>query len=297
VEETRTAELSAETFLQQTEQNDSQPWALVVATYSPHQPYTVQPKNPFPYPAFRPSLSFNEQDLSDKQPEVARKAQGYDRRKPDQYQAIYDGQMRELQAVDEMVGALMDDLETLGERRDTLAIFISDNGFLHKDHRVYFKLWPYLDAVSVPLYASWPAHMTGGTTESALVANIDIAPTIFEATGISPGYPVDGNSLLTNPGHEWLLMELPSTISRVAAWYAYFDGERHYIEWSKGGTSESSGGGGLGSGLGGGGGSIPFIEDYDLTADPGELEASNTPDPAMTQLLRAAKTCAGASCP
>jgi arylsulfatase A-like enzyme len=313
-EETRTAATSAETFLDSAEQDDAQPWALTIATYSPHRPYTVQPKDPFPYPDFQPGPSFGERDLSDKNPVVAKKAHGYDKNAPTGYQEIYDGQMAELEAADEMVGSVLGELDRLGERDNTIAIFTSDNGFLEKDHSLYFKLWPYLDSVAVPLYLSWPGHVAGGAANDALVANIDIAPTIYDATGVAPGYTVDGHSLLASPGHDWLLLELPSTISHVPAWYSYLDGERQYIDWTKGGTAASSGAssaGRLGLGLfggpragvavntpgGGRGGAYPFVEDYDLTRDPAELSASNAPDPAMASLIEAAKSCAGAACP
>jgi arylsulfatase A-like enzyme len=155
-----------------------------------------------------------------------------------------------------------------------LAIFVSDNGFLWGQHSLMFKQWPYLESPHVPLYVTWPGRVPEGTVANRLVANIDIAPTIFEASGVEPGYVVDGRSLLSSPARPWLLLEFPESGDTSDPWSAFLSPTRHYIEWSDG-----------------------FVEDYDLIADPWELEAGNTPDAAIAAALAAARTCAGLACP
>ena len=112
--------------------------------------------------------------------------------------------------------------------------------------------------------------------DSRVAANIDIAPTIYQATGINPGYTVDGRSLLDNWQRKWLLLEFQDPdIPQIPPWYSYLaPGERQYVHWSDG-----------------------FIEDYNLRSDPAEMNASNAPDPSIEAKLAAAETCRGNSCP
>lgn len=265
----------ATSFLREAEARDRQPWALVVATNQPHYPWNGRPSVAQGLPPYSPFPSFGEQDLSDKHPAVADEAARFDARGPSWPPEVRNGQRWELQQVDEMVGDVMSQLDRLDERQRTLAIFTSDNGYMWGEHGVYHKLWPYLESVRVPLFASWPGHVAEGALDDRLVANIDIAPTIMEAAGVTPRYPVDGRSLFDGYDRPWLLLE--SAIKqdvRVPDWTGMVSDSREYIQWENG-----------------------FVEDYDLAADPYELDASNVSDPAVQAMLAQAGTCAGSDCP
>ena len=170
--------------------------------------------------------------------------------------------------VDAMVARIFHDL-TRAEAEDTLAIYTSDNGFLTGEHGLTRKSWPYLNAVRVPLLARGPG-VPAGEVSDELVANVDIAPTIYEATGTSPLLTQDGTSLLSPQEREWLFLEGPVG----QPFSAYLTTEREYARW----PGEER-------------------EDYDLGADPWQLDASNEPDPAVEAMLDAAEGCAGAACP
>lgn len=123
----------------------------------------------------------------------------------------------------------------------------------------------------MPFYAAWPGHLPAGELNTDLVANVDIAATIYEASGVAPGYTIDGHSLLGDVDRPWLFTEFPDPY-KSPSWAALWRPGRHYIEWEGG-----------------------FVEDYE--ADPSELEASNVPDPELDALLDEYRTCAGPSCP
>jgi arylsulfatase A-like enzyme len=55
-----------------------------------------------------------------------------------------------------------------------------------------------MDEVSsrVPLLIQWPGHIAPGRSTSALVQNIDYAPTLLDAAGVKPSTPMHGVSLL-----------------------------------------------------------------------------------------------------
>ena len=93
----------ARSFLEQAEQDDERPWALVLATSQPHAPWTGTPATFSPLPPWTAPPSFQEADLSDKNPSVAALAAGFARRGPEWPVEVRDGQRTELQQVDEMV--------------------------------------------------------------------------------------------------------------------------------------------------------------------------------------------------
>jgi arylsulfatase A-like enzyme len=261
-------------FFQAESAHPKQPWALEVATYSPHAPWTSMPTNPTAVPPFAPPFkpaSFQEADRTDKDSSVQRVSY------PDQtFEDQYHGQQLETQTADEEFAHLWKTIRDRQQAGNLLSFFLSDNGYAWGDHGLWGKGRPYIEDSRVPFYVRWPGHFTAGVGDSRIAANIDIAPTIYEATGIQPGYTVDGHSLLDNWQRQWLLLEFQATNNRaVAPWYSYLaPGKRQYIHWSDG-----------------------FVEDYNLTSDPAEMNASNAPDAAIEAKLNAAATCSGNSCP
>jgi arylsulfatase A-like enzyme len=274
--ETRVARSYADEFLDAAEAEDSRPWALLVAVNSPHYPWTVMPEHPSDLGSFMPTPAFGEADLSDKHPAVERwsNVKGW---YPNWFRTSRGPYLRELEATDEMIGGLFEDLGRHGEEHQTLAFFISDNGMMRGEHRLSSKIWPYLESVRVPFYARWPEHVASGSIDRRLAANIDIAPTIYDAAGLAPGYPVDGRSLLAPAQRSWFFLEYPQMAYSPPApppWSAYLTPTRHYIRWEDG-----------------------FVEDYDLRSDPAEMTASNAVDPAIARLLDQAQSCVGSACP
>jgi N-acetylglucosamine-6-sulfatase len=107
----------------------------------------------------------------------------------------YHCRLQSLQAVDESVRDLLVTLRETGELDNTLVIYTSDNGFLLGQHRLRGKVTPYEESIRVPLVMRGPG-VPHGKTVSDVVANIDLAPTIVDATNATPGLRMDGRSLL-----------------------------------------------------------------------------------------------------
>lgn len=109
-------------------------------------------------------------------------------------EGVYRDKLESMQAVDDLIGAVVGWLEALDEGH-TVLVFTSDNGFLHGEHRLIKKTYAYEEAIRVPLYvrnleASAPA------TIDELVVNNDLAPTLAALAGASVPAEVDGRSLL-----------------------------------------------------------------------------------------------------
>jgi N-acetylglucosamine-6-sulfatase len=99
-----------------------------------------------------------------------------------------------LLAVDESLGRITALLAEQQMLDDTLVIFMGDNGFAFGEHGLIDKRTAYESSMRVPLVMAG-AGLPAATTVSEVVANIDIAPTILDAAGLTPP-AMDGRSFL-----------------------------------------------------------------------------------------------------
>jgi N-acetylglucosamine-6-sulfatase len=113
------------------------------------------------------------------------------------YDTLYRNYAETLLALDESIGRVLDHLERTGLAENTLVIYMGDNGFLLGEHGLIDKRTAYEPSIRVPILAWSPGFIEPGTTISSLIRNIDVAPTIFEATGASSDrMQFDGTSFL-----------------------------------------------------------------------------------------------------
>ena len=278
-------EQQAKKYLAETEKQDDQPWFLYVAPNAPHPPSTALPRYRHAWVRpFKRTPGFREKDRSDKPPYVQEKHVGEQR-----VSRFYRRQMRALMPVDDLVSGVFQTLSEQGERRSTLAIYISDNGYMWGEHGLLNKRFPYTESIKAPLYARWPGHIAEGVTDERIVANIDLMPTILEAAGLEADFEPDGRSFLGFDARDRILNEYFADIDRIEipTWastrtYAY-----QYIEYY---DHE---------------GNLKFQEYYDLEEDPHQLQNTLTPwlgvaAPGTEELheqLQADRECAGSGCP
>ena len=112
------------------------------------------------------------------------------------YQRYIKSYLASVQSMDRQIGRLLDYLQQSGLLENTLIVYSSDQGFFLGENGWFDKRW--MDEVSsrVPLLMQWPGHIQPGTTSAALVQNIDFAPTLLAAAGVTPEKPMHGVSLL-----------------------------------------------------------------------------------------------------
>ncbi len=196
--------------------NSGRPLFLYVATQAPHagrnsdavrdDPAFAHLTHPFGSRAMRhfgrfenepfpKSRAFNEKSMKDKpahmytiDPLSTEATYGID--------AHYRAKLELLQAVDDLVETVITALSDTGMLENTLVVYTSDNGFFHGEHRIVTaKYFPYDEALRVPLLMRGPGF-PAGVTAAQFVTNIDVAPTIVELSGTTPGRVMDGRSLL-----------------------------------------------------------------------------------------------------
>ncbi len=140
--------------------------------------------------------SFNEADLADKPSNMRNAAKPMTQAQIDQLQLDYEGRIGSLLAVDDHVKKLVRTLRETGQLKNTLIVFVSDNGWLQGQHRVTGdKYLPYEESLRVPLIVRGPG-VPAGRTVRGQISNIDFAPTLVDAANAKPGRTMDGVSLL-----------------------------------------------------------------------------------------------------
>ncbi|WP_282942516.1 sulfatase-like hydrolase/transferase [Paenibacillus sp. RC67] len=108
-------------------------------------------------------------------------------------------------AMDYNVGLLMEQLERLNLRENTLICFMSDNGFSCGQGGIWGKgngTYPqnmYENSVKVPAIFSHPGRIPQGRVHSALLSQYDVMPTLLEYASIDnpQADPLPGHSFLT----------------------------------------------------------------------------------------------------
>lgn len=229
------------------------PFMLIFAPNAPHTPTRPADEDLPLYdtlPAYT-SPSYNEEDVSDKPTSISNKplmsAEGIE--KLDDFRRR---QILTLIALDRKIGEILDKLEETGQMDNTVIIFLSDNGKHWGEHRLDSKSTFYEESARVPFAMRYPALVPEPYVEDRLVANIDIAPTMYDLAGIPIPYRVDGRSLLDlfRPVRTWRDHILLEAWPDRGTWAAIHTGRYVYAE-TEGDLSEF----------------------YDLETDPYQLES------------------------
>lgn len=186
----------------------SRPWMLNLGIFDPH--HSFNPPNAYlqryldhlddiPLPAYehgelrtKPplqqvdhegayggTLGFAYEEMSDRDHRLVRAA----------YWAMID-------LIDAQLGCLLQYLEDVGERENTLILFTSDHGEMLGDHGIYLK-GPYFyePLLRVPMIVNGPG-VSSDIRNDALIELVDLAPTLLEAAGLDPHPGMQGRSFL-----------------------------------------------------------------------------------------------------
>ncbi|MBQ9080715.1 MAG: sulfatase-like hydrolase/transferase [Clostridia bacterium] len=178
--------------------SDDEPWLLTVNCFDPHPPYDAPTHLVEKYLARNiPDPIFNESDytLGEQLKKIYHQSKGVNapndtlRRE----RASYFGMC---EIVDMHFGRIIDRIDKLGLRDDTVIIISSDHGEMLGDHGLTHKGCRFYEgAVRVPLIFSCPARMKSGKVVRGITEYTDIAPTIAELCGVEFG-DVHGHSLV-----------------------------------------------------------------------------------------------------
>lgn len=101
-----------------------------------------------------------------------------------------------LVGVDESLGRVLNYLKENDLEKDTLVIYLGDNGFCFGEHGLIDKRHAYEASMRIPMLMQCPGLFEGGRTVTELVNTLDIAPTCLAAAGLQDPQQFVGASVL-----------------------------------------------------------------------------------------------------
>jgi len=179
---------------------EEDPFFLAVGLVRPHVPLIAPERHFAHYPDEEVVLSGDtRKDLQDV-PELAAATsnhQSYQMNEEEQRKSIA-AYHASISFMDEQVGRLLDTLDRLELRKNTVVVFISDHGFNLGEHTAWQKSSLWEESVRVPVIVSVPDMQTAGQRSEAIVELNDLYPTFLELAGYKNRAPdiLQGESLV-----------------------------------------------------------------------------------------------------
>ncbi len=108
--------------------------------------------------------------------------------------------------MDAQVGRVIDELERLGLRENTLVVLWGDHGYHLGENGVFTKMTNFELGTRVPLIVSRPSMKTAGQRTKSLIELVDLYPTLAECCDLPQPKHLEGISfvpLLEEPNQPW----------------------------------------------------------------------------------------------
>ena len=179
------------------EDNKDRPFLAYLAFYSVHTPLMGRPDLVEKYKkkaAKTPGVEFAEEEQiwpTDKKRKV----------RILQKHPVYAAMV---EAMDEAVGVVLEQLEKSGVADNTIVVFTSDNGGLATSEGLPTsnlplrggKGWVYEGGIREPWIVRWPGVTKAGSESGEPICSIDLFPTVAAAAGVRVNHTIDGIDIL-----------------------------------------------------------------------------------------------------
>jgi len=202
--ETRTTQLIEDSLivLDAFHSMEKKPFFLYLSFYQVHIPLGASEKYVEPYRKKKGELGLQDDDAQDFADEEQAHATDAPRKtRIRQNHAVYGGMVSHC---DESVGQILDKLDALGLRENTIVVFMTDNGGLttaegSPTSNLPFRCgkgWNYEGGIRAPLIVRFPKSITPNTVSDVPVISTDFYPTLLDLSGIplQPQQHLDGMS-------------------------------------------------------------------------------------------------------
>jgi N-acetylglucosamine-6-sulfatase len=141
-------------------------------------------------------------------------------------------QLEALMSIDDAVGSIMQSLQQGNRDRNTLFVFMSDNGYFWGEHTIIGKDSPYDASTRIPMVIRWDGHTPPASTSGRIVLNVDIASTIAAATGAS--MRTDGLDILGDKARKGFVLEAMDGYNYRPAYCGWRTKNRMFVQWNTG---------------------------------------------------------------
>ncbi len=190
------------------EAHKGEPFFLAVGFYKPHTPYVAPQKYFDLHPLAKMTLPAIAPGFENAVPAPAltsTKPWPYFGVTPDQARECKQAYYAAISFVDAQIGRVLDALDRLKLRDNTVVVFWSDHGYHLGEHGLWMKQSCFEESARVPMIIAAPGKAAGQSCVRT-VELIDLYPTLTDLAGIAAPKNLEGASLrplLENPKAEW----------------------------------------------------------------------------------------------
>jgi len=166
-----------------TRSSQDKPFMLSVHYTSPHSPWGREHHPERIWKQYEDCPFASTPDLPEHPWQSPTAPRGYD---PKKRRENLQGYYSAITAMDENIGRVLEQLDQMGIRDNTLVIFSGDNGMNMGHHGIWgkgngtFPMNMYDTSVKVPFIMSWPARIRQGWVGKGLHSHYDVFPTLLE---------------------------------------------------------------------------------------------------------------------
>ena len=167
--------------------NETEPFFLAVGMVRPHVPLVAPADYFVPFPFGDHMLPFVPKGDLDDMPTPAKTQANHIKylMNEEQQKKAATAYYASTYYMDAQVGRILNHLQQLGLRDDTIVVFLSDHGYNLGEHTMWQKLSLFEDTVRIPLIISDPSNsQNNGSVSTRLVESLDLYPTLAELAGV-----------------------------------------------------------------------------------------------------------------
>ena len=153
----------------------------------------------------------------------------FDAKKPEgraltewKYQRYLKDYLATAASMDRNIGKTLDYLDKTGLSKNTIVIYMSDQGFYMGEHGWFDKRFMYEESFRTPMVMRYPGVIKPRTSISDFIMNIDLAPTFIDIARAQAPAQVQGASFLP-------LLKNKNYVARDAMYYHYYENGEHSV--------------------------------------------------------------------
>jgi arylsulfatase A-like enzyme len=133
-------------------------------------------------------------------PELPFSLQGLDREaaRKKTYQKFIRDYLRCGATIDDNIGRLLQTLEDEGLSKNTIVVYVSDQGYFLGEHGFFDKRMMYEESLRMPFVIRYPKEIPAGTRNKDIILNIDFASLLADYAGVNTPEQSQGRSFRQN---------------------------------------------------------------------------------------------------
>jgi len=138
------------------------------------------------------------------------------------YQRYLKDYLSTAASLDRNIGRTLNYLDKNNLTGNTIVIYMSDQGFYMGEHGWFDKRFMYEESFRTPMMMRYPGVVKPGTSNNNMVMNLDLAPTLLQAAGVTIPSEIQGASFFP-------LVSNHKAKGRESMYYHYYETTVHNV--------------------------------------------------------------------